>query len=408
MKVNPQQLLDDGFIILRQVIPPDQLDALRTNFEILLDRQKAIWRRERKPDDPPGGTWETTAQPRVFFNEVVDEKTADAVDFCLGENTLGVSRQLTRSSDAAVTLMALMCSPPRDHGPASWHRDVDPVAQAPLRGMQTDMLANAPGYVQWNIPLYDDSVFWVVPGSHARPNTEEEHQHLLTNSQKPMPGGIPVKLRAGDGIVYSHFILHWGSNYSAKLRRTVHLGYLALGGPVFPVVNAYYWELGFTKSLPQKIRDRFQDFSRLHQEQCDVMESTLRAILSGDTRAFMKGLETLHPGREGRMVCVVLLSKWVDKLRTLKSREVVNLPLEEQINAVREHRLNFHVYRDFAQRFAEAEANQLWERFSILFERMESEMERSVADRGARVMRYQLTEMPAGFEVEDFIQSWNG
>ena len=49
MKVNPQQLLDDGFIILRQVIPPDQLDALRTNFEILLDRQKAIWRRERKP-----------------------------------------------------------------------------------------------------------------------------------------------------------------------------------------------------------------------------------------------------------------------------------------------------------------------------------------------------------------------
>ena len=83
------------------------------------------------------------------------------------------------------------------------------------------------------------------------------------------------------------------------------------------------------------------------------------------------------------MVCVVLLSKWVDKLRTLKSREVVNLPLEEQINAVREHRLNFHVYRDFAQRFAEAEANQLWERFSILFERMESEMERSVADRGA-------------------------
>ena len=406
MKVNPQQLLDDGFIILRQVIPPNRLDALRANFEILVDRQKAIWRRERKPDDPPGGTWETTAQPRVFFNEVVDEKTADAVDFCLGENTLGVSRQLMRSSDAAVTLMALMCSPPRDHGPASWHRDVDPVAQAPLRGMQTDMLANAPGYVQWNIPLYDDSVFWVVPGSHARPNTEEEHQHLLTNSQKPMPGGIPVELRAGDGIVYSHFILHWGSNYSAKLRRTVHLGYRALGGPVFPVVNAYYWKSEFTTPLPQRIRDRFQDFSRLHQEQCDVMESTLRAILNKDRAAFMDGLETLHPGREGRMVCVVFLSKWVDKLRKLKSRENLNLSLEEQINAIGEHRLNFHNFVDFARRFSEEEANQLRECFSVLFERMESEIERSVADRGERVMRYQLTEMPAGFEVEDFIRSW--
>ena len=285
---------------------------------------------------------------------------------------------------------------------------VDPVAQAPLRGMQTDMLANAPGYVQWNIPLYDDSVFWVVPGSHARPNTEAEHKHLLTNAQKPMPGGIPVELRAGDGIVYSHFILHWGSNYSAKLRRTVHLGYRALGGPVFPVVNAYYWKSEFTTPLPQRIRDRFQDFSRLHQEQCDVMESTLRAILNKDRVAFMDGLGTLHPGSEGRMVCVVFLSKWVDKLRKLRSPEIRNLSQEEQINAIGEHRLNFHVYSDFAQRFSEAEAKQLRERFSTLFERIESEIERCSVDRASRVMRYRFTEMPAGFEVEDFIRSWNG
>ena len=408
MKVNPQQLLQDGFIVLRQVIPPDRLDALRATFEVLVDRQKAVWRQERKPDEPPGGTWETSAQPRVFFNEVVDERTAEAVDFCLGENTLGVSRQLMRSSDAAITLMALMCSPPRDHGPASWHRDVNPVAQAPLRGMQMDMLANAPGYVQWNIPLYDDSVFWVVPGSHARPNTTEEHQRLLKNAQEPMPGGMPVELKAGDGIVYTHFILHWGSNYSAKLRRTIHLGYRALGGPVFPVVNAYYWKLEFTKSLPQKIRDRFQEFSRLHQERGDVMEYTLRAILSGDRAAFMEGLETLHPGTEGRMVCVALLSKWVDKLRTLKSRDILKLPPEEQTDAIGEHRLNFHNYADFARRFSEEEAKQLWERFSTLFEKIESEIQRRVANRTSRVMRYRLTEMPAGFDVDDFIRSWSG
>ncbi len=407
MNVNPRQLLDDGFIILRQVIPPDRLDALRATFEKLVDRQRAIWKRDRKPDDPPDGSWETSAQPRVFFNEVVDEKTAEAVDFCLGENTLGVSRQLMQSSDAAVTLMALMCSPPRDHGPASWHRDVDPVALAPLRSMQEDMLANAPGYVQWNIPLYDDSVFWVVPGSHARPNTEAEHQRLLTDPQKPMPGGVPVELHAGDGIVYSHFMLHWGSNYSAKLRRTIHLGYRALGGPVFPVVNAYYWKPEFTKPLPQKIRRRFQDFSRLHREQGDVMESTLRAILSGDREAFVKGLESLHPGREGRMVCIVLLSKWVEKLRKLKSRDILNLPLDEQIGAIGEHRLNFHNFEIFARRFSEAEANQLGERFSTLYEKMEAEIERCGVDKTSRVMRYRLTDMPAGFDIEDFIHSWN-
>ena len=77
-----------------------------------------------------------------------------------------------------------------------------------------DMIRNAPGYVQWNIPLYDDDVFWVVPRNHRRPNTIEEHQHLLTQPQKPISGGIPVELKAVDGVVYSHIILHWGSTAS--------------------------------------------------------------------------------------------------------------------------------------------------------------------------------------------------
>ena len=55
MKVNQQQLLDDGFIILREVVPPEELDELRTGFEVLVERQKEIWARERQPGDPPGG-----------------------------------------------------------------------------------------------------------------------------------------------------------------------------------------------------------------------------------------------------------------------------------------------------------------------------------------------------------------
>jgi len=142
MKVDPQQLIDDGYIVLRQVVPPDQLEELRTNFEILLEKQKVVWARERKPDEQPGGVWTTSAQPRVFFDEVVDTATANTVEFCLHENTLGVSQQLMRAPEAAITLMALMCNPVRDHGPASWHRDIDPTVQAPLKGMQMDYVKN--------------------------------------------------------------------------------------------------------------------------------------------------------------------------------------------------------------------------------------------------------------------------
>ena len=43
MTVDPQQLIDDGYVVLRQVVPPDQLEALRTNFEILVEKQKVVW-----------------------------------------------------------------------------------------------------------------------------------------------------------------------------------------------------------------------------------------------------------------------------------------------------------------------------------------------------------------------------
>ena len=81
MKVEQQQLLDDGFIVLREVVPPERLDELRASFDVLVERQKAIWARDRQPDDPPGGAWETGAQPRLgHFQTLIDEATASTVE----------------------------------------------------------------------------------------------------------------------------------------------------------------------------------------------------------------------------------------------------------------------------------------------------------------------------------------
>ena len=82
MKINPQDLLDDGFVVLREVIPPAELEALRTAFETLVDRQRELWAAERGPDDPPGGAWEIGGQPRlVHFEQLIDGETAAAVEF---------------------------------------------------------------------------------------------------------------------------------------------------------------------------------------------------------------------------------------------------------------------------------------------------------------------------------------
>ena len=57
MQVDRELFMEQGFLILRDFIPRDKLDAIRASAEIMLERQKEIWRRERKPGDPPGGEW---------------------------------------------------------------------------------------------------------------------------------------------------------------------------------------------------------------------------------------------------------------------------------------------------------------------------------------------------------------
>ena len=100
MQVNPQQLLDDGFIILPQVVPPEQLDSLRASYEIIVERQHRIWAGELDWDVPVAMDYKSK-QPRIVLSAVMDAATADTVDFNLHDHTLGVSRRLMQAPEAA-------------------------------------------------------------------------------------------------------------------------------------------------------------------------------------------------------------------------------------------------------------------------------------------------------------------
>ena len=109
---------------------PDELDALRNSYEHLVEQQKAIWAQQRKPDDPPGGVWETSSQPRLLLHlsplaDQINEQTANAVEIWLHENMQGLSSELLGVEDAAVNSMMLMCNPVR----RPWPR---PLASRPL------------------------------------------------------------------------------------------------------------------------------------------------------------------------------------------------------------------------------------------------------------------------------------
>ena len=65
MKIDRAKFLQEGYLVLREVVPADRLVSLRAESELLVERQKARWVAERAADDPPGGVWETSAQPRL-------------------------------------------------------------------------------------------------------------------------------------------------------------------------------------------------------------------------------------------------------------------------------------------------------------------------------------------------------
>ncbi len=396
MKVNPQQLRDDGYIILREVIPPEQLDDVRASFEVLVERQKEIWAQEGNRS-----VWETGAQPRLgHFENLIDEATANTVETWMHENTLGVGSQLLSVPEqTGIAGMMLMCSPQRDHGPAHWHRDVHPIDMAPMASLQSDFLENGPKYVQWNIPLYDDDVLWVVPGSHRRLNTEEENRQLLENPRVPLPGGIPVELKGGDGVVYSNYILHWGSNYSTKLRRTIHGGHT-----IFP----YYPDLNFTQFLSPEARQTFENWTQASNRMQDLTEAALRAILKKDAEAYCEAVEKLQPGagEKGKMVLAIYLSKAAYHLCILKSSDFDELPPEVRRRASSPHSISINWGPQFADRFSKEEADLLWGRFEVLDAKFQTEEDLFVPGFQSGPMRYFFEEEPSNFEVEDFIASW--
>ena len=150
---------------------------------------------------------------------------------------------------------------------------------------------------------------------------------------------MPIELRAGDGIVYLTPILHWGSNYSAKLRRTIQFAYRAFNNGSLTGAYVVHWPSDIADRLPEHLAARFRHFGELLATEHDTMERMFRAMIARDVETFLEGLAELHSGAVGKMSCVVQLSK-VAKGSVLRTRGPVG------------------------SRFTQEEADLLWQRFA--------------------------------------------
>ena len=215
------RFLNDGYVILPDVISADRLQSLRDAYDLIIDRA-------RQQD----ANWYTTATARTSVVPYLDKETLSTLEFALHDNTFAVNAQVLRRNveDVALSAVSVLCNPEFEPtetptsgqswgtDPRNWHRDIRPDHDGPFGALLADEQANGPHYAQWNIALYDDSIFHLIPGSHRRFTSPEEMAQLKNEggTQSPLSDCVCADLRPGDGIVYNNMLLHWGRKYTQR------------------------------------------------------------------------------------------------------------------------------------------------------------------------------------------------
>jgi ectoine hydroxylase-related dioxygenase (phytanoyl-CoA dioxygenase family) len=158
-----------------------------------------------------------------------------------------VARVLQNAAHGTQTGLAVLFEPRTHPWTTGWHRDFRYTGhpQAVVERWKRDY-CDLELFNQANCALYEDGCTWLVPGSHARENTQEE-QSLVASDQLPpipvpdvstmgmeeaectclqycsrMPGAIRILLDAGDYALYRSSMWHLGNYAPYKIRATLH------------------------------------------------------------------------------------------------------------------------------------------------------------------------------------------
>ncbi|KAH6842780.1 hypothetical protein B0I37DRAFT_314218 [Chaetomium sp. MPI-CAGE-AT-0009] len=227
-------LRKQGFTIIPSLLTTQELTALRgaaANLTAVaraggwphvrtVGKQFPPWDASLVPDR--AGIWgvqhllhpelPVSGEERGWFEKGEGEEKGEGGDE--GELTMELFNMLVRPAGVGVA--------PGDRPfELRWHRDDIPATataeeeMARLKGPNDKYV-----HTQWNMPLYDDDSLIVIPGSHARPRTDEERN--AAPYEEYITGQVRVELKAGDVVFYDNNILHRGVYDVTKERMTLH------------------------------------------------------------------------------------------------------------------------------------------------------------------------------------------
>lgn len=249
-----QHYRDQGYVVLRNIIPSEQIEAHKEAVNVLLDLALAgeieipwISKEKRLPERiglllRPG--W---VQPA--FVEAIE----NGPYLPIAEQILG--------SPVRYSLFGMLAGGGGKPYVQGWHRDLS-------RPWEPDEVAINRGgyglYTQINAPLFPDRYVQIVPGSHLRASTAEEFEALKNDATNEMPGQVTVELEPGDVVFYYSNLWHRGYNPEGRLRWTMHHAFVRRGSPVCQHEqgqNEWSANSAYLASLPPRLREFMEAYN---------------------------------------------------------------------------------------------------------------------------------------------------
>jgi phytanoyl-CoA hydroxylase len=201
---------ENGFSIVRNVIPPDLLEETKSHV---------AWLTDRYPDLRPEHLHHPLIRNDAFWVRLVsDPRLVDIAEFFLGP-------------DIACFTAHYICKPPHDGQPVLWHQDGSYWKLDPMRALTV--------WVAVDECTTENGCLRVIPGSHRLPlyqpvrQTDSPNMLFSVSEEKLVEewteqhGVVDVELNPGDVEIHHPNILHCSEpNTSAQRRCGLDIGYI--------------------------------------------------------------------------------------------------------------------------------------------------------------------------------------
>lgn len=254
------QWYEEGYCVVRNVIPQEELPKYREAFERMVAKVRANPSRERY------NTRLVKSIDRKNPNEI-SELESWGCDFLLHPDLyepaftdyLNNEKLLSALSsvlgdDLRVEGLKALWSPEGVDYDLFWHRDG-------LKEIYSE--DGSQKHLQFNTALYRDDSFRLVPGSHRRPLTETELAQVRKGVDD-LPNQKICVLEPGDVLFMHSMVLHRGKAPRTDMRRTFHYILARTDHPIgTKLLNQYkgwYEEQRLDEKLAPTARKLFRNF----------------------------------------------------------------------------------------------------------------------------------------------------